>query len=785
MDSHSTVEQLDLDVQITETNNVSSSTRTCYRSGISKFLEWYSQQEDHASLSKEFIAYCTERGFVLGDKTSEKRPTRWAISQFLKDVPDLSNPPVVFDENLGRDFLRFIQATRAEKEKSYSTYTGYRSALSNLFTKYHALMPAIMRMKIDNYFSGLQRELTLMAKEGSVPSRVGKEELPFSVYIKLCRILLESEDEGHLFVRAMLIISWNLMSRVSNTETILLEHLNWTEDHLGVIYVHSKSRQKGEKKFERSVFSNPIQPEICPILAIALFRLFVTSDPDLGPKERLFPGMNQDERYRVMLKKLLTTNERAILALNEGGLMSDDIATHSARKGSATYASSGTTAPPGVISILLRGGWSIGDTLDRYMKPGTVGDQYLGRVLCGLPPDSEKFCVLPPHFDEIDEDVAEAINLSYPFTTPRMWPIAAIFVAHLVFHNEYLRKTLPESHPIFQAPLFKSPELIARLLKKVRWGMPEDNTNDWMKPTGIPPFAAMARKFEMLQKSLLQMTSVQEESIRAMARLTRDTADAVLKGLEDMAVQANVLTKSGARELFKECVQGEFTDQLARLEKKIDQFAASKEASPQRQGGTIRVRPDTGVLVQLNEEEEQDVYQYVWGGQFHHVPKDFRIPSCTIRDGWIHFCCGDADGKIPPYRFLVSSDFSSKKRAKDWSTYMCMMNEVKSKVVEAGMWVKNPTYEQAHQMFRHAFPLLGIKHKTEKGYNRRRGQLKWNRAVMIIRQEKKKARIQQEEAAAANSDVVFPRNDRSEPAVEHEAREEAQVQEPPRKRKRT
>ena len=68
------------------------------------------------------------------------------------------------------------------------------------------------------------------------------------------------------------------------------------------------------------------------------------------------------------------------------------------RKGSATFAVSGTTAPPSLPAIARRGEWSIGSVLDVYWHFASVGDQYLGRILAGFDPTSSRFDTLPPHW---------------------------------------------------------------------------------------------------------------------------------------------------------------------------------------------------------------------------------------------------------------------------------------------------------------------------------------------------------------------------------------------------
>ena len=54
--------------------------------------------------------------------------------------------------------------------------------------------------------------------------------------------------------------------------------------------------------------------------------------------------------------------------LNDYGLNSCDIGTHSARKGAASYCSSGTTLGPSNTAVHLRAGWSMGTVQNTYLR---------------------------------------------------------------------------------------------------------------------------------------------------------------------------------------------------------------------------------------------------------------------------------------------------------------------------------------------------------------------------------------------------------------------------------
>ena len=71
---------------------------------------------------------------------------------------------------------------------------------------------------------------------------------------------------------------------------------------------------------------------------------------------------------------------------------------HVIRKGSASFATSGTACPPWVASVAAQGEWSMGAVLDVYWHFCAPGDHFLGRVLAGIDPNKPDFASLPPHF---------------------------------------------------------------------------------------------------------------------------------------------------------------------------------------------------------------------------------------------------------------------------------------------------------------------------------------------------------------------------------------------------
>lgn len=81
------------------------------------------------------------------------------------------------------------------------------------------------------------------------------------------------------------------------------------------------------------------------------------------------------------------------------GISPGDLGSHSARKGASSHACSGSTVSPPMVSICLRVMWSMGHVKERYLQYEKAGDQYLGRVVCGLDVNTVDFAVSPPFFE--------------------------------------------------------------------------------------------------------------------------------------------------------------------------------------------------------------------------------------------------------------------------------------------------------------------------------------------------------------------------------------------------
>ena len=132
---------------------------------------------------------------------------------------------------------------------------------------------------------------------------------------------------------------WNLISRSEMTEQISFDQLKWEGYHIKVFFPRHKSDPKGENKEEpRHVYTNPTNPTICPIHALASY-LFIY--PEIATdSNKIFPGTKQRGRFNRLFHDLLVRNKDIYLQNGEDPSL---LGTPSIRKGTATYCCAGAS----------------------------------------------------------------------------------------------------------------------------------------------------------------------------------------------------------------------------------------------------------------------------------------------------------------------------------------------------------------------------------------------------------------------------------------------------------
>ena len=119
---------------------------------------------------------------------------------------------------------------------------------------------------------------------------------------------------------------------------------------------------------------------------------------------------------------------------------------------------SGCVNGPMQQAVNIRCGWRMQGVTDTYCRYEQAGDQYCGRVVCGLPLFSYRFAVLPPQYVletlEAIEKLDALINTFFPKLPVELNGIIRHGFASLVLREAWLCEELPENHCLFQTSVF-------------------------------------------------------------------------------------------------------------------------------------------------------------------------------------------------------------------------------------------------------------------------------------------------------------------------------------------
>ena len=97
---------------------------------------------------------------------------------------------------------------------------------------------------------------------------------------------------------------------------------------------------------------------------------------------------------------------------------------------------------------------------DTYLKYEAAGDQYVGRVVSGLPLCSAKFAVLPPQLVDCDVEQCEKLVKSFfPGIISHLYCCCKFLAASLLFHFDKLKTIISPQHPLLIASFFTSSNL--------------------------------------------------------------------------------------------------------------------------------------------------------------------------------------------------------------------------------------------------------------------------------------------------------------------------------------
>ena len=526
--------------------------------------------------------------------------------------------------------------------QSFEHVSGYKSAIKNYFKSKRVRFSDESELTQSDFFGGYKRLIAGEKQDGTRKMREGKVPLSFSVYRFLAKLALSSDHDfsGAAFAHVFLVLCWNLIARCVSVASLMYNHITWKEDAMVIVFPTSKSDKEGKNCSPKHVYANVQYPEICPILSFAIF-VFTSGVRRIGAKPTVFSDNfnNTEDRFSNWLKSICTIPANLAI-LVELGVDILEIGTHSFRKGVAEFLS-GMVGGASPIAIYLRAGWSLGPVQSRYILEAQGGDQICGRAATGLDITTTDFASLPPHFNpntnilsvEEWEEILPGYITFYPST---FRTVLSYLLASIVFHKDWLIRSLHNRHPLFNTPLWTS-GILDRLASQVLAGNGRNSTS-LLTATGIPPHILLANELAKVERKL--------EALRLdlMERLNQLPDEIKTVMLQNFQV-------NGALPI----THSQVVTMISNLEQTI------LNAMQQQQVHFAAQSTSSSTLPSASEGRSGGGYRtWTWKNRFHYVPQDFNFPTENMSNMWHLWWDGKVVERIAPYRKLQPYDLDNK-----------------------------------------------------------------------------------------------------------------------------
>ena len=147
---------------------------------------------------------------------------------------------------LGNTFYDYRQ--RMERDLDYQLIVIVVQHIFHLFRIYSKVQGNEFKLKLATTLRGLERKISIEAQEGEGRIKIGKTPISHSLYVYLNEFMLQEDSTKAVFGGAFMTMTWNLVCRASDTSSIHLHCLEWTEDSLRVFFAHMNNNQTGERK---------------------------------------------------------------------------------------------------------------------------------------------------------------------------------------------------------------------------------------------------------------------------------------------------------------------------------------------------------------------------------------------------------------------------------------------------------------------------------------------------------------------------------------------------------
>jgi hypothetical protein len=552
-------------------------------------------------------------------------------------------------------------------------------------------LPQQYFVEMDAFLDASKKEVVTHRRAGNLDEQEA-DPISFPLFQLICEWALASRN---VFLWVWTILQWNNMARSISIDPLGFHNFSIGVDSIKCKYDDSKADKKGERVSPKNIYANPFNPMVCPHLSLGCW--FALRKGTFGKNDSFFLGAGQPgsaaHRYCDGLSKLLTEYMEKVMEFIRPGHAN----THGIRKGCATFSTSGTTFPASLVAVSKRGEWTQGSVFDIYFQFAETGDQYLGRLIVGLDPNSPDFDVLPPHFKGgTDNDyIQRAMELCFgPIikefnATHSVKGLLLLCLASMVYHSEFLKSFVvkdPE-HPFSLIPILNDTCLLSKLKELVTL-----EGDDTMRATGIPPHV---RQTKLLQEVLGATKQLQEAQLKELGQIK----EAIKQAIQENDVQAGNVT-------LPSLLEGWALKQKESLELIKKTMEETLDNRLKHLGLLPQIEPAKNAMAMENEQ-----YTYCYSGFLWDVPEGYQFPKKALRDtGWELWLRGQPNLEIhcprsgqlkitpiKPFRLLKPNRLPvalKKKFELEWKPIFAMMEEAPDLTIPAGISVLSPEFIQ-------------------------------------------------------------------------------------------
>jgi hypothetical protein len=194
---------------------------------------------------------------------------------------------------------------------SSSQIKGYRSAVVYLYTQKLMKIDPELDGELTAMIEGYDKVINELKRRGLMKPGEGKSALKFQGYEFLSAALakLKPANNGSwslcVFMWSYFTLLWNLMSRSDSVDTLMEEHFDWEGDAMKIQEQGHKSDATGKEKYWKHVYANPLNPFICPVLALAV-HIFSIAAHSTNINHKIYDGTNSKDRFGRNLSSTLS-----------------------------------------------------------------------------------------------------------------------------------------------------------------------------------------------------------------------------------------------------------------------------------------------------------------------------------------------------------------------------------------------------------------------------------------------------------------------------------------------